>query len=403
MEYAKDSVDRLIKAYGSPLYVFDQRGFTENYGKLQSAMQTQYENYRIAYSFKTNYTPYICKTAKTLGAYAEVVSDMEYVIAKKLGYDDCHIIFNGPEKAEEGIDAFLNGCIFNVDNIDELQHICEEAQSRPDQQFKIGIRINLDLGQNFVSRFGMDETDVKKAFRIVEEIDNLSIVGLHCHISRCRNLEAWKKRTEFILALADHYFTDVPEYLDLGSGMYGSMAPEFAEQFGEIPTYEEYAEVTAKLVSLHYRGKNKPILFTEPGTTLVNRFVDCIAKVKAIKQIRNHSFAVLDVSEHILGETCTLKKLPVKVIPGGELQEEYESIDLTGYTCLEQDILYSGFCGRIAKGDYIVFGNTGGYANVLKPPFIRPCCAMIAETADGQYQLIKETESYSSIFQTYVF
>ena len=131
--------------------------------------------------------------------------------------------------------------------------------------------------------------------------------------------------------------------------------------------------------------------------------MDCIARVESIKRIEDRFFAVLDVGEHTLGETCTLKQLPVEVIPCGAPQREYGGIDLTGYTCLEQDVLFRGFKGKLAKGDYIVFGNTGGYSNVLKPPFIRPGCAMVAEKADGGFQLIKAAESYEDILRTYSF
>ena len=403
MKYSKGLVEELTSCYGSPLYVFDEKGFMDNYHALFSAMKFRYEKYHIAYSFKTNYTPYICKTARSLGAYAEVVSAMEYWIAKRIGYDDLHIIFNGPNKGHAGIAAFLNGCIINVDSPDELENICKTAKENPEKYFKIGLRINLNVGQDFVSRFGMDKEDAAEAFKTVNAVENLKISGLHCHISRCRNLEAWKKRTEFMLELADQFFSEPPDYIDLGSGMFGSMSSELAAQFDDIPTYDEYAAVTAGLFSEHYKDNNGPILFTEPGTTLINRFVDCITRVESIKKIGGHWFSVLDASVHTLGETCTLKELPVEVIPSGEQQDYYEYINLTGYTCLEQDVMLRGFRGKIARGDYIVFGNTGGYSNVLKPPFIHPACAMVAEKPDGSVQLIKEAETNQDLLQTYVF
>ena len=403
MNYSRETIEELTGQYGNPLYVFDECGFLENYHRLNKAMSACYEWYRIAYSFKTNYTPYICSTVEKLGSYAEVVSGMEYTLARQIGFDDRKIIFNGPEKGDEGIDALLRGCILNVDSLDELRRIQKEVEVRPVGDYRIGLRVNLNIGQGFVSRFGMDETDVETAFRIVSTINNLRIVGLHCHISRCRGKEAWRKRTEYMLRLADRFFDGPPDYIDLGSGMFGSMAPEFAAQFGEVPTYEEYAQVTAKLVAAHYPSGNGPILFTEPGTTLINRFVECVTRVESVKTVNGHHFAVLNASEHNLGEACTLKKLPVKVIPGGAPQTAYESIDLTGYTCLEQDVLLSAYKGMLAKGDYVVFGNTGGYSTVLKPPFIRPDCAMVATKPNGEYALIKKAETFGDIFRNYVF
>ena len=70
---------------------------------------------------------------------------------------------------------------------------------------------------------------------------------------------------------------------------------------------------------------------------------------------------------------------------------------------LEQDVLFPAFEGKLAKGDYIVFENTGGYSNVLKPPFIRPDCAMVVRKPDGEYMIIKKPETYEDIFRNYVF
>ena len=406
MQYNLNLLKKLEKQFGLPLYVFDETAFINNYNSFVSCFQKAYPNYRISYSYKTNYTPYICKLIKENGGYAEVVSEMEYNIARKIGYDNSKIIFNGPDKGQAGVDAVLNGSIVNVDNIYELNRICSAAKENPERNLKIGIRVNLDIGQSFISRFGMDKTDVKRAFDIVEGINNLSIVGLHCHISRCRDLKAWKKRTEIMLALSDKYFPVAPEYIDLGSGMFGLMEPSFAAQFNEIPSYEEYATVTAELIAKHFSDlddEKNPILFTEPGTTLINKYIDVIGKVCAIKNINEKNFAVMNCSEHNLGETCTLKQLPIEVIHTGNSLTNYDNLDFTGYTCLEQDVLYKNYCGPLSAGDYIIFGNTGGYSNVYKPPFIKPNCAMISANNNQDFMLIKQAETFEDIMHTYVF
>lgn len=398
MNYSKETIDNLTALYGSPLYVFDEAGFIDNFKALERAMKSYYSNYRIAYSFKTNYAPYICRIVHDLGGYAEVVSPLEYNLAKKIGFTDENIIFNGPLKSSAGIKALQCGSIVNADNLEELEMLCEAAK-KVNKKLPIGIRVNINAGQDFISRFGLDEKDIELAFKIADK-SSVRISGLHCHISRARGLNAWAERTQKMLKLADKYLPEGPDYIDLGSGMFGDMDPEFASQFKDVPTYDQYARVTAKTISEHYQTK-KPLFFTEPGTTLISRYIDVISRVESIKSIDNHMFAVLDSSVHNLGETCILKKLPVSVVSGGNKQLSYEAIDLTGYTCLEQDILYAGYNGLLARGDYVVFGNAGGYSNVLKPPFIRPNCAMIAKKSNGEYSLIKAAETEDDLLNTY--
>lgn len=393
----------LVRQYGSPLYVFDQEAFVQNYRRLTDAFRRYYENYRIAYSFKTNYTPYIAALVEQLGGFGEVVSGMEYEIAKKVGFSDDRILFNGPNKGKAGIDALLNGCMVHIDNLTELETVCRAVERHPEKRFEIALRVNVDVGQSFISRFGLDPEDLPTAFQMAAKVPNLQVAGLHCHISRCRGLAAWTKRAACMLELADRYFAAPPQYIDLGSGMFGAMDPAFAAQFDNVPTYDQYAQAVGGLFARHYENcPDKPLLLTEPGTTLINKYVDFIGRVDAVKRIRGKNFAVLDCSEHNLGETCTLKELPMRVVQVGG-QRRYEDLDFTGYTCLEQDVMHRHYTGGLSVGDYIVFGNVGGYSNVLKPPFIAPNCAMVALCPDGGTKVIKRRETFGDLMGTYAF
>ena len=83
MQFDVNTIHSLEEQFGAPLYVFDEEAFVENYRRFESIFQSAFSNYRISYSYKTNYTPYVCKLIHSLGGYAEVVSGMEYHIEKK--------------------------------------------------------------------------------------------------------------------------------------------------------------------------------------------------------------------------------------------------------------------------------------------------------------------------------
>ena len=153
MQFDVNTIRNLERQFGSPLYVFDEADFAENYHKFQMIFQNVYADYRVSYSYKTNYTPYICKLINQFGGYAEVVSGMEYYIAQNVGYKPDRIIFNGPNKGQDWIKAFLNGSIINVDNLTELNMLCEIALDNSSESFRCGLRVNLDVGQSFISRF----------------------------------------------------------------------------------------------------------------------------------------------------------------------------------------------------------------------------------------------------------
>lgn len=397
----------LINQYGSPLYVFNDKAFVENYNHLCDTFKSEYANYVPGYSYKTNYTPHICKLVKRLGGYAEVVSDMELYLAKKIGYENSKIIYNGPCKGKMMEEHILNGGISNIDNETEAIRVVELAKQNLDKNLKVGIRINTDISAGFVSRFGI-ETDSETMVRVVSMIkaqSNLQLVGLHMHVSRARHIEAWQKRIDNILEAADKYIDGTPEYIDLGSGMFADMEEYLKKQFTiKVAGYGDYANVVAGRMAKHYaNSKKKPLLITEPGTTVVSRYLSLITTVKAVKDVGGRNIAVMDCDIHNAGETCQMMKLPYTHIKCGEGEASQIPVDITGFTCLEQDNLFEDFPDVVKVGDVIELRNVGGYSVVYKPPFIQPCCAMVAINEDGTVEQIKRKEIFEDIFQTYKF
>lgn len=404
----KDTIIKMIECIDTPFYLFDEKGFIDNYNRLEGLFQSIYTNYHISYSYKTNYTPFICKLVKRLGGYAEVVSDMEYQLAKKIGYADDMIVYNGPSKGPCMFQHLENGGILNIDSYDEAYRIVDYCLRHADKSYTCGIRINLNLGADFISRFGLVDgsEDMNKTIRLIDQTPNLTLIGLHCHISRCRGVDAWAKRSEIMLAMADKYIKGTPKYISLGSGMFADMPEFLRDQFGgdSVPTYEDYAEAAIRPFYDHYKDcEEMPILFTEPGTTLVARYLSFVTRVLSIKDVHGRQIANMDGSYHNLGEICTLKHLPVSVINEGGDQHEYPKLDIMGYTCLEQDLMSSDFSKPIAVDDVLIFENVGGYSVVEKPQFIKPQCAMYARTSDGSVMQIMRAETFDDIFNKFSF
>lgn len=401
-----DSLE-LLKEYGSPLYVFHDAEFIENYEHLCKAMRAYYPNYLPAYSYKTNYTPHICGLVKSLGGYAEVVSDMEMYVALKIGYKHEHIVYNGPCKGPQMEEHVLNGGISNIDNRAEAERIVVLAKANPDKNIKIGIRINTDIGANFISRFGLEvgSQEMDEVVAMLKAEPNIKAVGLHMHVSRARYIEAWQKRIDNILEAADQYIDGIPEFIDLGSGMFAEMEDYLKKQFTiSVPTYEEYAKVVAGTMAKHYANiEKKPLLMTEPGTTVVSRYLSLITTVTAVKKVRGRNIAMVDCDYHNAGETCVMMKVPYTLYHTGTGVDSGNKPAIMGFTCLEQDYLYKEFPETVRVGDVIEFRNIGGYSVVYKPPFIQPCCAMVAIKKDGTVDLIKRKETFEDIIKTFKF
>jgi diaminopimelate decarboxylase len=398
----------LEQKHGECFYLLDLSKFKENYTQFLDCFKAIYPNTNIGYSYKTNYIPKICKSVFDLGGYAEVVSQMEYDLAIKIGVPPARIIFNGPLKYTQDLErAVLAGSIVNLDSLQEVQVIDELAQRLPEQQIFVGLRCNFDIDSDQTSRFGLDVEggDLDYIFKRFKELGNCHVRGLHCHFSTVqRSLASYALRTKKIIETADRYFGDsVPEYIDVGGGYFGHMDENLRQQFDfDIPTYQEYAEVIATQLSKRFSGESQPQLIIEPGVALVANVMKFVGKVVALKTIRSRHLALVTGSIHTVKPS---KQLPLTVYKNELDHHRIESnvpIDLVGYTCMEHDCLYPAYPVPVSIGDYTVFDNVGAYSIVFKPPFIWPSPPIISyESTEDVFTLARRQELTEDVFATY--
>lgn len=395
----------LTEQFGDAFYILDSKQFEENFKELKAEFSAIYKNFNIAYSYKTNYIPKLCKIVDRLGGFAEVVSDMEMEIALRIGVEPKKIIWNGPFKNKKKVEQLLvTGGTVNIDSAYEIDLIEAITKKHPNHILNIGIRCNFDVNDGVVSRFGFDteSEDFKKALELTKKYDNIHLIGLQCHFAT-RRLDTWKPRAEGMLKLLDELGI-VPEHIDLGGGLFGKMADSLKAQFdSEIPTYKQYAEAVAPVFAEHFKNiSNKPMLLIEPGSALVGDCMHFAARVVNIKNVRGKAIATLLGSIYNINPTLNKKNPPIEVISMGNEQKEYKDLDFGGFTCIESDYLYRHFDGKLAKGDMVVFGNVGSYSVVLKPPFILPNFPVI-ELENGQTEIIKRAETFDDLFHTFAF
>ena len=400
-----EEIKQLSEKVGDAFYMLDGKQFKDNFIELKSEFSKIYPDFNIAYSYKTNYTPKLCRIVNELGGFAEVVSDMEMEIALRIGVEPKKIIWNGPYKNAKKVEQLLvMGGTVNIDSAYEIDLVADIADRHPNHKLNIGIRCNFDVGDGIVSRFGFDieSEDFKKALSLFETRKNLYLIGLQCHFAT-RRLETWKPRAEGMLALIDQLGI-VPEHIDLGGGLFGKMADSLKAQFdSEIPTYKQYAEAVAPTFAEHFKNsQKKPLLLIEPGSALVGDCMKFASRVVNIKEVRGKAIATLLGSIYNINPTLNKKNPPIEVYAMGERQREYKDLDFGGFTCIESDYLYRHYDGKLAKGDMVVFGNAGSYSVVLKPPFILPNFPII-DITDGKLEIIKRGEGFDDLFHTFAF
>ena len=357
---------------GSAYYLFDREGFDANVKELSSAYMSHYRNFKIAYSFKTNYLKAACEIVKNNGFYAEVVSPYEYRYAREIGFAPDRIVYNGVIPSATKYIAARDGGMVNVDNIREFEMI-EKHAALAGVPVNLGVRINFET-DGAKSRFGVD-IDGEEFKELMDRMENsryVTFAGFHNHIHGKRGVRFWKLRAERMIQLAKEYGAS---YIDLGGGMWGKMPEKLASQFSVRPDrYEEYGEAVGSMLKEAFPGE-EVTLIVEPGIGLVGSAMECVSHVTNIKSIRGKTYIQLaiDGAETAVDFSCDANGIvkPFEIIhtPLGKLQS-VAGADFVGTTCTEIDILVRDWNGEIGIGDTIVFENIGAYSLVTSRQFI---------------------------------
>ena len=403
MEINRTKIEQLRKEYGDAFYLLDSEQYKNNFLELRDTFRKIYPNFNIAYSYKTNYTPKFCKIVNELGGYAEVVSEMELEIALRVGVKPNRIIWNGPIKNPKKLEEFLvAGGTDNIDSVEELEVVKNIAERHPNKTLNLGIRCNYEVNDGVVSRFGfdVDSEGFKKVLAFVTSTPNVHFINFQCHFAK-RQIEYWPARAKGMVELIDRLGI-IPERIDIGGGLFGKMADSLKAQFtNEIPDYQAYAEAAARVFAEYFADKDvRPELLIEPGSAVVGDCMKFVGTVKTIKNVRGKWFATILGSQKNISMTGI--NPPMEVIAMGGEQNEYENLDMVGFTCIEGDVLYHNYNGKLAHEDAIVISNCGSYSLVMKPPFILPNFPVL-DICGEKTEVIKKGEVFDDLFHTFNF
>lgn len=348
-----------IEEVKTPFYIVDCEVFESNARKLIQAITKRYSNYRLAYSYKTNYEHSILIAAKKLGLYAEVVSPKEYDLARNtIVNENRQIIYNGVIPSfKEKLLACKNGAIVNLESVGEVCEFYKYAVQSNDV-LEIGVRLNFEIEGVKTSRFGIDTSseDFNELLRMCDGT-HLKVKCVHCHISNAREIKYFKERIRIMGHYAKIFGASI---IDIGGNMASDMHSYFREQFqSQIPTYEEYGEAIGTEMKKLFPDESVTLV-TENGTALVTTAMHIVTSIIGIKTIKGRTLITTDARRDEVGSACHSKK-PFLMHIGKECNKVSNAM-VYGCSCVEIDILHSDYNGYANIGDKLIFTNIGAYS-----------------------------------------
>ena len=384
---------------GGSFYIFDSDLFESNYRAFRDSLHQYYANADVAYSFKANYMPALGRILDDLGGMGEVVSRLEYDIARRHLPPD-RVIFNGPVKRAEDVKHCLaSGSRLNIDSFNEIEYL--EALSESFDHIEVGLRVSFSL-EGRTSRFGFcsDNGDLEKAIERLQGIGNVTVNGIHSHLStREKSLTLFASRSRRMIELAERISPSRPlESINVGGGFFGEIPPAMRDQFpADLPSFDDYARTIGRIFQQEY-GEQGPRLIIEPGISLVGDTMVLVAEVIEIRERQGIRYALLDTSINVVNPTHSTARRCFTIVPRQVLREPgHDRYVLVGNTCMEHDVIDAGYAGRVQRGDFVVFPNRGAYSNNYTPPFIMPPVAIVSPRG----VIHKERDDVESVLATY--
>lgn len=367
-----------MEALQTPYFVIDEEILSKYYHMLTDSLEKNWNNYLVGYSFKTNSLPWLVTFVKKMGAYAEVVSEDEYLLARYLGYDSSEIIYNGPYKSEESFrSVLLAGGYVNLDSRMEIEWLTRLAAEYPAQTFSVGMRANFDLEKmcpgettmgDVSGRFGFcyETGRFAEALQTLQQLPNVSVVGLHLHSSsKSRSVAIFRSIAQMACRIAEEYHLTL-SYVDLGGGYCGGMENR--------PEYPDYFPVVAEELSRCFTP-DKTKLIVEPGISLISKCTTFVTSVYDTRDIKGSRYVMTDGSRFNIDATMIKTSHLFHVEHRDAAVSERPVIErqiVSGYTCMECDriFLYENR-PELVPGDQIIYENVGGYTMSLNPLFIQ--------------------------------
>ena len=419
-----DDVEKLLNKYDSPLFLLSEKKLRSKYNEFKDAFTEEGIETIIGYSYKTNYLPALCSILKQEGAWAEVVADMEYKLARSLNIPGSKIIFNGCHKTETELNkAVSEDALINIDSFNELELLDRVAGSLG-KKARTGIRINFVMGNMPWTKFGFnyESGEAKEALEKISKKKNIKFEAIHNH-SGTFNVDPkmYSKSTRIIIELAE-YAKKLglnTKIIDVGGGFPSSnkLKPQY-----DIPGGSKYNENTLQQFSSaimnhlkkakHLFNKGKPILILEPGRAIVDEAMQLISKVVSKKKDANgNDSIVMDAGVNILPTAYWYDfepKLANKLNGSnnnlnGKTKKNGSNyngpVKMYGPLCMQIDSINESVnLPSVELGDVIVFSNVGAYNLTQSMQFIQTRPAVVLLGPNG-VELIRRKETWRDIFK----
>ena len=407
-----DAVD-LVTEFGTPLYVIDEADLRERCREYRGSFAQRLPQVSICFAGKALLTTAICRLVEQEGLNLELCSAGELYTAQQAGFPPERMLLHGnfklDEELEMAVDMGVSGVV--VDSLSELRRLAEVAQRRQ-QRVDICLRVVPGIKPQTHSYVQTGQVDTKfglhistgaatEGVRLAQELDGLSLRGVHCHIgSQMFELDSFARAIEIMVEFMAQVRDDLGvtlEELNLGGGLGIAYTPEDAP-----PTIAELADTIAEALeqAIERHGFPMPTLVLEPGRSIVGTAGTTLYTAGPVKEIPGvRTYVAVDGGLSDNPRPALYEAQYTALVANRAAEPRTMPVRLVGRHCETDTLIEEVALAPVQEGDIIAVFSTGAYNYSMASNynrFSRPAMVLVQK---GQADLIVRRESLDDLLR----
>ncbi|WP_312256781.1 diaminopimelate decarboxylase [Stutzerimonas nitrititolerans] len=387
----------LAQRFGTPTYVYSRAHIEAQYRAYADALSGM--PHLVCFAVKANSNLGVLNVLARLGAGFDIVSrgELERVLAA--GGQSERIVFSGVGKTRDDMRRALEVGVhcFNVESTDELERL-QLVAAELGVIAPVSLRVNPDVDAGthpYIStglkenKFGIAIADAEAVYARADELSNLEVVGVDCHIgSQLTTLPPFLDALDRLLALIDRLAMRGIRirHLDLGGGLgvrYRDEQPPLAGDY-------------IKAVRQRIEGRDLALVF-EPGRSIVANAGLLLTRVEYLKHTEHKDFAIVDAAMNDLIRPA-LYQAWMDVVPVQPRNGEVRHYDIVGPICETGDFLAKERPLALAEGDLLAVRSAGAYGFVMSSNYnTRGRAAEVLVDGDQAFE-VRRRESVQELY-----
>ncbi|WP_137819023.1 diaminopimelate decarboxylase [Pseudomonas sp. 2FG] len=391
------ALSAIAERFGTPTYVYSRAHIAAQYHAYADALNGV--PHLVCYAVKANSNLAVLNVLARLGAGFDIVSrgELERVLAA--GGEPSKIVFSGVGKTRDDMRRALQVGVhcFNVESTDELERL-QLVAAELGVQAPVSLRVNPDVDAGthpYIStglkenKFGIAIADAEAVYARANELANLQVIGVDCHIgSQLTSLPPFLDALDRLLALIDRLAERSIRirHLDLGGGVgvrYKDETP---------PLVSDYIQA----VRARTAGRDLALVF-EPGRYIVANAGVLLTQVEYLKHTEHKDFAIVDAAMNDLIRPA-LYQAWMDVVAVQPRDGQSRLYDIVGPICETGDFLAKGRELTLAEGDLLAVCSAGAYGFVMGSNYnTRGRCAEVLVDGEQAFE-VRRRETVQELY-----